>query len=105
MAKRWLSRNALFTRRESGYARYVVVPECNRVSINVTEKTKKTTNNLKINEEERLILESLKEEALYIDKIIKKTNLPAATVSTNLTIMEMKKQIRDLGANIYTLWR
>lgn len=53
--------------------------------------------------EENLILEAIKENALYIDKIIKKTKLPAAIVASTLAIMEIKSKVRNLGGNIYAI--
>jgi len=55
--------------------------------------------------EENLILLALKEEPLYIDKIIEKTKLSAAKVASTLAVLEIKGQIRNLGANIYALSR
>jgi len=55
------------------------------------------------NEEENLILEALKEGNLYIDKIIEKTKLPAATVASTLGILEIKNKVRNLGGNIYAI--
>jgi DNA processing protein len=55
------------------------------------------------NEEENLILECIKEEALYIDKIIEKTKLPAASVAGTLAILEIKGKVRNLGGNIYAI--
>jgi DNA processing protein len=52
------------------------------------------------NKEENLILEALKEEALYIDRIIEKTNLPAAKTAATLSVLELKGKIRNLGGNI-----
>lgn len=57
------------------------------------------------NREENLILEVLKEEALYIDKIIEKTKLPAARVASALAILEIKRKVRNLGGSIYCLKR
>jgi DNA processing protein len=56
-------------------------------------------------EEENLILEALKEEALYIDKIIEKTKLPAKNVASTLAILEIKGKVRNLGGNVYALSR
>jgi len=53
--------------------------------------------------EENLILKTLKEEALYIDKVIEKTKLPASVVTRNLAILEIKGKVRNLGANIYAI--
>jgi len=55
--------------------------------------------------EESLVLETLKKEALHIDKIIEKTNLTSAEISANLAIMEIKGKVRNLGGNIYALQR
>jgi len=53
--------------------------------------------------QEVAILAVLKEEALYIDKIIEKTKLSApATVST-LALMEISGKVRNLGGNTYSL--
>jgi len=53
--------------------------------------------------EENLILDALKEEGLYIDKIIEKTKLPTAKVASTLAILEIKGKVRNLGNNIYAL--
>ena len=55
------------------------------------------------NPEENLILQSLKEESLYIDKIIEKTKLEAPVVATTLALMEISGKIRNLGGNVYSL--
>jgi len=55
------------------------------------------------NEEENLILETLKEEALDIDRIIEKTKLSAAAVASTLAILEIKGKVRNLGGNIYAI--
>ena len=53
--------------------------------------------------EEILILKALEEEALYIDKITEKTKLSATVVSSNLAIMEVKNQVKNLGGSMYAL--
>jgi len=53
--------------------------------------------------EEQLILNTLKEGSLYIDKIIEKTKLPTAIVTSTLAILEINGKIRNLGANIYAI--
>ncbi len=55
--------------------------------------------------EENLILDTLKEEALYIDKIIERTKLSAANVAGALAILEIKGKVRNLGGNVYALSR
>jgi len=57
------------------------------------------------NEEENFILDALKEGALYIDEIIKRTKLPAATVASTLAILEIKGKVKNLGGNVYALAR
>ena len=53
--------------------------------------------------EEALILESLKEGALHINKIIEKTGLPAPKVVSLLGVLEVKGIINNLGGNIYAI--
>jgi len=55
--------------------------------------------------EENLILEALKEEALYIDKIIEKTKLSAPTIASTLAILEIKGKVRNLGGSVFALTR
>ncbi len=54
-------------------------------------------------EEENLILSALKEESLYIDKIIEKTKLTAAAAASTLAILEIKGKVRNLGGNVYAI--
>jgi len=53
--------------------------------------------------EENLILGALKEESLTVDKIIEKTNLPAAKVISIISILEIKNKIKNLGGNNYAI--
>jgi len=55
------------------------------------------------NEEENLILNVLKDEPIYIDKIIEKTNLPAQKVIAHLANLEIREKIKNLGENIYAI--
>lgn len=55
--------------------------------------------------EENLILGTLKEESLYVDKIIEKTKLPTAVVVGTLANLEIKNKIKSLGRNIYAINR
>ena len=54
-------------------------------------------------QEENLILASLKEGSLQIDKIIEKTKLSAPAVMASLALMEISGKIRSLGSSIYSL--
>ena len=55
------------------------------------------------NEEENLILESLKEGALDVDKIIEKTKLSASKTAGTLAVLEIKGKVKNLEGNIYAL--
>ncbi len=55
------------------------------------------------NNQETLILQTLKEESLYIDKIIEKTKLSPSQIATTLALMEISGKIRNLGGNVYSL--
>lgn len=54
-------------------------------------------------EEENLILEALKEEALDIDKIIERTKLSASVAASCLATMEINGKVKNLGRNIYAI--
>ncbi|HQK64086.1 MAG TPA: DNA-processing protein DprA [Candidatus Staskawiczbacteria bacterium] len=54
-------------------------------------------------EEERLILDILKNGAVDIDKIIEKTKLKASLVASTLALMEVSDKVRNLGSNTYSL--
>ena len=54
-------------------------------------------------QEENLILNVLKAEALFVDKIIEKTKLPASKVISLLANLEIKDKVRNLGGNIYAV--
>ncbi|OIO46428.1 MAG: DNA protecting protein DprA [Parcubacteria group bacterium CG1_02_39_15] len=53
--------------------------------------------------EENLILNALKEGALDVDEIIKRTGLSAQRAASLLTILEIKGKIRNLGRNTYAI--
>lgn len=56
-------------------------------------------------EEERSILNALREKSLHIDKIIEKTKLSSGIVAGTLAILEIKGKVRNLGGNIWTIKR
>jgi len=53
------------------------------------------------NDEEQKILQSLSREPRHFDEITRLTGLPSPTIAAQLTIMEMKGKVRNLGANQY----
>jgi DNA processing protein len=57
------------------------------------------------NDNERLILEQLSDEPIHIDELCRTTALPIATLSSTLTLMELKSMVRQTGNMQYTLAR
>lgn len=67
-------------------------------------KTKNSSNILKGEDiEESLILKTLQEESLDIEKIIERTGLTAKKVASALAVLEIKGRVRNLGGNIFAL--
>ena len=57
------------------------------------------------NAEEKKLLELLSHDPLHIDDLIRESDLPAMTVSSTLTMMELKGIIRQVGGMQYVLAR
>lgn len=55
------------------------------------------------NREENLILETLKEEPLDVNRIIERTKLSAQKTASTLAILEIKGKVRNLGGNTFAL--
>jgi DNA processing protein len=55
--------------------------------------------------EEKLIIEHLNREPMYIEELIKLTKLDASVINSTLTIMEMKGMIKNLGGAQYAAFR
>lgn len=53
--------------------------------------------------EEKIIIEAIRNEPLNIDKIIEKTKLSASVVTTKLALMEISGKIKNLKADTYSL--
>ncbi len=51
--------------------------------------------------EEQKILDCLAKEPMYIDEIVRATGLTASNTAASITILEMKKVIRDYGEKVY----
>jgi len=51
--------------------------------------------------EERHVLEHLSQEPIDFDALVAATELPAATLMSTLTLMEMKGRARNLGGNVF----
>ena len=71
--------------------------------LNLPQKSTKRLSAEGENIEENLILNALKEEVLYVDKIIEKTKLSTQKVVSTLAILEIKDKVRNLGGNIYAI--
>jgi len=54
---------------------------------------------------EEKILNCLSKEPQHVDLIIKETKLDSPTVNSNLTLMEMKGKVKNLGGMMYILGR
>lgn len=51
--------------------------------------------------EEEGVLEVLGSDELYIDEVVRRSNLDASKVSSILTLMEMRGLVRHLGGGVY----
>lgn len=71
--------------------------------LNLPAATRSQKYNENLTPEEKLIIQVLAEESLYVDRIIEKTKLNAGAVVKTLAILEIKEKIRNLGGNIYAL--
>ncbi|OGD31356.1 DNA protecting protein DprA [Candidatus Azambacteria bacterium RIFCSPHIGHO2_02_FULL_52_12] len=60
-----------------------------------------TQGNEDIPEEQRLILTLIREESASTDTIIVKTKLPSSLVLQAITMLELQRKIRRIGANTY----
>lgn len=72
------------------------------------EKAEQLIENKKIladTAEEAVLLKILSREPKHVDVIIKETNLSSATITSTLTLMEMKGKVRNLGAMMYVIAR
>jgi DNA processing protein len=56
---------------------------------------------LEVNSEQDLILKHLNRDGLHINELIKVVRLTPSAVSANLTLLEMKGRVKNLGAGIY----
>jgi DNA processing protein len=79
-----------------------ILEELNLVSITEQIEAKEIIPDT---EEEALILKLLSHEPIHIDKIVIETKLDTATVSSTLTLMEMKGKAKNLGGMQYVIAR
>ncbi len=81
-------------------AKAVTEPEDVLDELNIEQlyKEKEAERILPENDLEKLIFEVLGAEPVHIDKIIKKVKLDVSSVTSALTMMEIKGMIKNLGA-------
>jgi len=79
-----------------------ILEELNLASLTEQVEAKKIIPDSK---EEALIIDLLSAEPIHIDKIVAATKLDTATVSSTLTLLEMKGNVRNLGGMQYVLTR
>lgn len=53
--------------------------------------------------EEQMIIDSLQIERMHINTLVHNTNLTIAVVASTLTVLEMKKNVKDYGGKVYGL--
>ena len=58
-----------------------------------------------INREEQLLLEALKDSALHIDEIVRRTKMKTGQICSLMTMMEIKGLVKNLGGMTYSLKR
>jgi len=57
------------------------------------------------NDEERVLLKLISHEPCHIDELIRESGLPTTTVSSTLTMMELKGMVKQVGGMQYVLAR
>lgn len=58
-----------------------------------------------LSKEEYLVLKNLSREPIALDKILKSTRLNASQLFSNLTLLEIKGLVKNLGNNKFVLWQ
>jgi len=56
---------------------------------------------LELNENEKLVYDSLRNEEMAIDEVIRASNLPSSAVSVALFSLEMKRLVRQLPGKLF----
>ena len=55
------------------------------------------------NDDERILLKLISHEPCHIDELIRESGLPTTTVSSTLTMMELKGMVKQVGGMQYVL--
>jgi DNA processing protein len=75
------------------------------LNIAVTEQQITLPEKAEVSETEDLLLKQLSSEPLHIDLVCRRCGLPAATVSSNLALLELKGLVRQVNAMNFVLAR
>ncbi len=75
----------------------------NRLNLTKAASFVKNKNTVADTKEEAIIIEQLKQGPFHIDELHRLTTLPLATLSSALTMMEMKGRVKDIGGMNYIL--
>lgn len=75
------------------------------LNLTIIEQHQKARTVLPTNETESTLLQHLTAEPMHIDDLTRLTQLPAATVSSTLTLMELKGMVRQVGGMNYVIAR
>lgn len=73
------------------------------LNLNLATEFAKSKKIVPDSKEEESILKYVSKEPIHIDKLIAKTKLTASTLSSCLTLMEMKGKVRNLGGMMYVI--
>ncbi len=75
------------------------------LNLSMIEEHKEARAALPENETEAALLKHLSADPIHVDEICRETQLPAATVSSTLTMMELKGLVRQVGGMQYVVAR
>jgi len=71
--------------------------------LDVSNKAKKIAcrKNFPVSNEEKVVLEVLKNGDLYIDDVAVKTGISISVISAHLTSLELKGMVKNVGGGVY----
>jgi DNA processing protein len=75
------------------------------LNLSMIEEQQEVRAALPANETEAALLKHLSADPLHVDELCRETQLPAATVSSTLTMMELKGLVRQVGGMQYVIAR
>ena len=73
------------------------------LNIEIAKNHQKVKEIIPDTKEEKIIIETVGEDSLHIDKIAKISKLDIVKLNQTLILMEMKGKIKNLGANVYSI--